>query len=130
MKRDMDLVRELLLKLESLPMERGDAFVLSPDDSRIAVDGYSGDEIGYHLSLILEAGFVEDPGSQPMDGITFTRLSWRGHEFLDTVRSPQVWTETKSGLAKIGGASVELAWEIAKGYAKHLARERLGIDLP
>jgi hypothetical protein len=129
LKRDMDLVRELLLKLESLPMEPGDALTLMPESPAVAIEGHSTAEIGYHLSLILEAGFVEDVGSHPMMGITFTRLSWRGHEFLDTIRSPQVWRETKSGLAKIGGASVELAWEIAKAYGKHLAIEKLGLDI-
>jgi len=42
----MGLIRELLLKLECLPMERGDVFVLSPDDSGLAVDARSFDEIG------------------------------------------------------------------------------------
>lgn len=129
MKRDMDLVRELLLKLESLPLEPGHALVLMPESSEVATGEHSGAEIEYHLSLILEAGFVEDVDLHPMRGITFTRLSWRGHEFLDTIRSPQVWHETKSGIAKIGGASVELAWEIAKGYAKHLVKEKLGFDV-
>lgn len=66
------------------------------DDSEIAIEGYSGDQIAYHLDLIREAGLVESPGSQPMDGITFTRLSWVGHDFLDSVRSPEVWTKTMS----------------------------------
>jgi hypothetical protein len=31
MKRDMDLIRELLLKLESMPARRGDVFTIPPD---------------------------------------------------------------------------------------------------
>jgi DNA-binding transcriptional ArsR family regulator len=125
----MGLIRELLLKLESLPTPRGAVFSIMPDDPEVSVDGYSGDEIDYHLSLLREAGLIECPGSQPMGGITFSRLSWQGHEFLDTVRNPEIWRETKSGVAKIGGASAEFVWEIAKGYVKHLAKEKLGIDV-
>ena len=80
--------------------------------------------------LFAKQDFIDSPGSQPAGvGITFRRLSWRGHEFLDTVRNPEIWRETKIGIAKIGGASAEFVWEIAKGYVKHLAKEKLGIDV-
>jgi hypothetical protein len=127
--RDMGLIRELLLKLESLPIRRGGIVHIKPDEAEVSVEGYSADQVDYHLSLIMEAGFIESPASHPMEGIHFRRLSWRGHEFLDTVRNPEIWRETKSGVAKIGGASAEFVWEIAKGYVKHLAKEKLGIDV-
>ena len=68
--RDMDLIRELLLKLESLSERPGEVFVLSGNDPKIAVDGYSPDQITYHLELLREAGLIESPGSQPMLGVT------------------------------------------------------------
>jgi len=130
MMRDMTLIRDLLLKLEALPVRDGGIAVLDGNAAELAVDGRSAQEINYHLALIREAGFIDSPGSQPAGiGITFRRLSWRGHEFLDTVRNPEVWRETKSGIAKIGGASAELVCEIAKGFVKHLAKEKLGIDV-
>jgi len=127
--RDMDLIRELLLKLESLPARPGDVFVLSGDDSEVEVDGYSADQITYHLDLLREAGLIESPGSQPMLGVTFERLSWRGHDFLDSVRNPETWTRTKEGARKIGSWSFGLLSDMAKAYAKHLAKEKLGLDL-
>ena len=39
MKRDMDLIRELLLKLEALPMRRGGIVSIAPDDEEITVPG-------------------------------------------------------------------------------------------
>jgi hypothetical protein len=71
MKRNMDLIRELLLKLESIPARRGDVFTIPPDADEVAVPGYDVDHIAYHLSLIREAGLIELHSSQPMDGITF-----------------------------------------------------------
>ncbi len=67
MKRDMDLVRELLLKLEALPMRNGGAVTISPDDKAIAVEGYDVDQIDYHLSQIIRAGWIDEGGgSRPM----------------------------------------------------------------
>jgi hypothetical protein len=60
MKRDMDLVRELLLKLEALPMRRDGIVSIPPDDEAIAVEGYDVDQIDYHLSQIRQAGWIDD----------------------------------------------------------------------
>jgi len=43
MKRDMDLIRELLLKLEALPLGRGGIAVISPNTAEIAVQGHDAD---------------------------------------------------------------------------------------
>jgi DNA-binding transcriptional ArsR family regulator len=125
----MDLIRELLLKLESLPLSPTAMVVLSGHEPEIAVDGYSGDQVEYHLDLLKEAGLIESPGSQPAQGVTFRRLSWDGHEFLDSVRSPETWRRTKEGARTIGGWSVSLLADMAKAYAKHVAKEKLGLDL-
>ena len=100
MKRDMDLVRELLLKLESLPLEPGHALVLMPESSEVATGEHSGAEIEYHLSLILEAGFVEHVDLHPMRGITFTRLSWRGHEFSTRSEALRSGTKRRTALPR------------------------------
>jgi hypothetical protein len=47
MKRDMDLIRELLLKLESVPSEMGDVFSFSPEDKEVSVEGYTPAQIEY-----------------------------------------------------------------------------------
>lgn len=56
-------------------------------------------------------------------------MTWNGHEFLDAVRDPEIWQKTKDGASKVGSASIEFLWEMAKAYAKHLAKERLGMIL-
>src|SRR5258708_4454760 len=55
-KRDMDLIRALLLNLESSPMERGDNVHIQPDDPKLS-KGCSVDQIDYHLDLLMKAGF-------------------------------------------------------------------------
>ena len=129
MTRDMDVIRDLLLKLESLDLPRGTVLTVDGDDPEIAIEGCSGDQIAYHLDLVREAGFVESPGSQPMDGITFARLSWAGHDFLDSVRNPEVWAKTKKGAVAAGGFTVDLLKDLAKGFIKTQIEERTGVKL-
>lgn len=116
MKRDMDLIRELLLKLETLPMRRGGIVLIKADDDEVQVDGYGVDQIDYHLSLIKEAGLIDTGGAGAMGGYGFRRLSWSGHDFLDSVRSPDVWDRTKQAASAAGGFTVELLVFAAKSY--------------
>ncbi|WP_186121166.1 DUF2513 domain-containing protein [Burkholderia gladioli] len=129
MKRDMDLIRELLLKLESLPMERGDVLIISADDQEVQVQGYDDNQIDYHLSLINEAGLIDSAGAGSMTGYGFRRLSWAGHDFLDSIRSPDVWAKTKEGALAAGGFTIELLGDLAKGFIKKQIEDRTGVKL-
>ena len=64
-----------------------------------------------------------------MDGVITDGLSWEGCEFLDTVRSPEVWRRTKEAAGKVGGVSIAVLADIAKATAKILIKEHLGLDL-
>lgn len=93
MKRDMDLVREILLKVEEIPFDG--AF------HDIAVDGRSPNEVSYHVMLLHEGRFIEamDLGVcwKPM------RLTYGGHEFLDAARNDTVWEKAKTAVVKSTG---------------------------
>lgn len=92
MKRDMDLIRELMLKLESYPKRSFEVIQVRPEVPDVLhVDGFDESQLAYHLDLIEEAGFIETMDSPSY----FSRLSWAGHDFLDSVRSPDVWDKTK-----------------------------------
>ena len=138
MTRDMDLIRELLLSLERLPPLPGSIYILKPGDGVITndgkicatFDGYSQELIGYHLSLIKEARFIKGGTSTVMMNATlFERLSWEGHDFLDSVRSPEVWAKTKRGAEAAGGFTVDLLKDLAKGFVKKQIEEYTGVKL-
>ena len=86
LRRDPALIQKLLEKLEAYPAEYGDAFTLNGDDPLLAVDGFTSGQINYHLEQLLAMGLVEDLGSQPAIGITFSGLSPRGHDVLERSR--------------------------------------------
>lgn len=129
MKRDMDLIRELLLKLEALPMREGGIVTISSDADEIAVPGYNSAQIDYHLGQIRLAGFINDGGARPMSGIGFHCLTWTGHDFLNSVRDPRIWEKTKKGAEAAGGFTVELLKDLAKGLVKKQIEEYTGVKL-
>ncbi len=57
------------------------------------------------------------------------QLTWQGHEFLESVRDPEVWARTMAGAKKVGNWGLEFVVDLAKAYAKHVAKERLGVDI-
>jgi hypothetical protein len=132
MKRDMELIREIMLALEAWPMEMGDAISMTPELMQTKIQGRELTEINHHMDLIRAACFVDNggpPSSGPMFGFLFMGLTMAGHDFLDPVRSPEVWRRTKAGAEKVGGMGLSLFVELAKAYGKQLITERLGISL-
>jgi hypothetical protein len=102
---------------------------IQADEEEIAVPGYDADQIDYHLSLICKAGFIDQGGVRPMSGIGFRSLTWAGHDFLDSVRDPEIWAKTKEGAKKAGGFSLDLLSSLAKGLLKKKIEEHTGIVL-
>jgi len=125
MKLDKDLVREILLAIEANEDDPYNAFVMElPEREDI--------EVSYHLMLLHEAGFIHAQNLSSPSGISWypMRLTYSGHEFLDTVRNGEVWELTKAGAEKVGSVSIGLMLELGKAYAKQLLKDRLGIELP
>ena len=96
MKRDMELVRSILFALES-------------SQQNAAFEGYDDDTVKYHKALVIEAGLADGSSLKSGTGnrevpaaVMLTRLTWSGHEFLDTVRSDTVWVNTKQTFASKG----------------------------
>lgn len=126
----MDLIRELMLRLEAYPMGVGGVHHFQADDEELAVPGYSYNEIDHHLMMIVRAGFVETAADAPLSGgILFQSLTWPGQDFVDSVRDPEIWAMTKQGIEKAKGFTVELMVELAKGLVKTQIKRVTGIDL-
>jgi hypothetical protein len=103
MKRDMDLIRQILLKTEEQPPNLNVVDLSFPE-----VDVAT---IGEHVHLLDEAGLVEAIDCSSRAGIDWKpmRLTWIGHEFLDASRNETVWQKAKTTLKEKGlGISYEL----------------------
>ena len=116
MKRDMDLVREVMLAIERDEAMDGSGWYQFNDPKDLGLEDCSYEQLGHILRLIDQAGFVKASPDRRMPLIS--GLTWHGHEFLDTVRDPGIWRSTKAQASKVAGVGVELLWEIAKAEAK------------
>jgi hypothetical protein len=118
MKRDLDLVRQILLELEDAPTLSGWIDV--------KIDGRSREEIVYHVRLMHETGLIvaEDLSSLQVTDWRPKRMTNEGHVFLDAARSDTVWSKAKEKLLKatgvltIEGMRIALP-EVAKLLMKH-----------
>jgi hypothetical protein len=105
MKRDMELIRKILLAVEA--SETGWA------DHPLEIEGYDDHTVGYHALLLIEAGLCEgqnvtSSGSKGPEGF-ITRLTWEGYEFLEAAKEPSRWQEAKDTIfVKLGSASFQV----------------------
>lgn len=127
MKRDMDLVRNLLLSIESNPQLDGMTWVMPDEPSDLGIIDHSFEDVVYHLVMLIEADLIV--GKKTMQMPMISKLTWQGHDFLDSIRDPVIWRETKEGAKKAGGFSLELLSALAKGLIKKKIEEHTGIQL-
>lgn len=106
MKRDMDLVRQMLLEIEKHPY--------TGDWVELAIDGSSPEEITYHVILLHEAGLIEADDVSTMSNIEWRpkRPTWQGHEFLDAARDDTRWSKAKDAMGKVGGFVFEIGKQV------------------
>lgn len=109
MKRDMELIRKILIYFED-----------KPDDKlveNLEIEGYDLTIIQHHLVMIFEAGFIAAEPERTNTGRVFKvypfRLTWEGHEFLAAARNDSIWMKTKKTiLSKISDIPFSLLKEL------------------
>jgi hypothetical protein len=129
MKRDMDLIRDILLWLEARPAQTDEFVQLGGEGGDYRDPSYSDAEIEMHATLMIEAGLLKGPNQQSDDGVWIISISWAGHDFLEAVRDRKIWERTKQGAGAAGGFTIELLQDLAKGFIRKQVEERTGIKL-
>jgi hypothetical protein len=115
MKRDMDLVRKIMLAIEA--SER------PLDSTLVRISGYPSDSITEHMRLLNEAGLIEGISAYSVEHRLKwieLRLTWSGHDFLDAARNETLWNETLTEVHKQTGT---VPFEVLKGLLTNAARE-------
>jgi hypothetical protein len=118
-----ELMREILLFLESLPAEK--IF-----QGSIAVDGYPQPEVNLHILLLSEEGYFMNPKIQSDEKnlpriFVIPALSMKAHEFLANARNNTVWKKVLAK-AKAEGSSVSIS--ILNGMLSKAAQKYAGLD--
>ena len=113
MKRDMDLIRNILIALEDAPFHGRPLTIKHPD--------HSPDEISYHVMLLHQAGLihaVDHSGDEFVDWYP-EYLTWQGHEFLEAAKDDTRWSRAKNHVKEKGGPMVfDVLKSLLVSYAK------------
>ena len=115
MTRDMDLIRDLMLYIESDPIFDGTHWITFDAPADI-MSTHSIEEINYHVRLLTEAGFVR--GNIGPIYSSISKLTWQGHEFLDSIKDKDVWQKTKERVKGLPGVALSVIGDIAKAEIK------------
>lgn len=111
MKRDLDLIRHILIVIEN------------SDSDKLTVDSFTTDEfnekmVSFHISLLLDCGYIEAAKftviGQKYQQYIVKRMTSSGYDYLDAIRSDNIWFKTKEALKSIGNsASLDIIKAIA-----------------
>ena len=121
MKRDLDLVRKILLACEEEPG------TWAPEEFKF--DGYTKEQIGFHLHLMGQAGLLRtqdfaNGGSLSAIPIAMT---WEGYEFLEAARNEGNWQKVKAAAQTSGGFVLSAMKEVLLKLAAAALSEQLGL---
>jgi hypothetical protein len=121
MKRDMELVRAILLEVEKT----------GPNGGQIEIADRSVEEVNYHIKRMDEAGLIHAvisktilSGSTPPSPYRIMEMTWKGHDFLDAARDTGVW---RKALSRIGGAVGSATLDVLMAALADEAKRQLGL---
>jgi hypothetical protein len=116
MKRDMDLIRQILNNAEARNFEDGEP----PEPCHAQTV-----EEAYQIVLMNDAGLVQadcvSEAGTPVSAVIF-RLTWAGHDFLDAARNDTIWNKAKETILKPG---VSWTFSILTEWLKQEAHNKI-----
>lgn len=124
MKRDMDLIRRIMLRIE----EKADL-----RHETIIIEGEHEERVGHHIDMLYQSGFIDGIRSQPLSspfGIVMVKdLSWDGHEFIAAIRNDTVFGRLKETFtpAELSSTSLKVIAEISLELSKAWMKQKLGL---
>ena len=124
MKRDMELIRDILVAIEECDDPHGPGRLESPHHNPSVVT--------YHIGLLVDAGYVRATDASTHQGHTFLvkGLTMQGHDLAASLQDPDVWSETKAKLGdRFGRAALEVVAAAAVAVAKDQIKRITGLDL-
>ena len=131
MKRDLDIVRDILLQVE-----KSDGYLTINDlfDIRDKQKDckYTDKEIVYHVELLFAQGFIDGNIRRDMNGditdSSIDGLTWDGADYLESMRDSRVWNKAKSTIKKaVGSTTFDVVKQTCTLVATQMIKSNLGI---
>lgn len=120
MELDKDLVRDLLLELES--KENNSSMSQQDINEFASSQAISIEKMLYTINRLKEADYINAEikygDNKPYWYRIFT-ITYQGHEFIDDIRDSKVWKVTKEKASQISGVSLTIIGQLARNYIKN-----------
>ncbi len=120
MKLDLNCVRDSLLTLEKWLVLNDQLEFIFLDLNEIMesaeMQKYTKPDVAYTLVMLEEAGFIKaviDYGCDEISELDVIRLTYQGHQFLETIRPKDTWDKIYAVAEKTGHKSLTNIMEIA-----------------
>jgi hypothetical protein len=124
MQRDFNLIRSILLKIESTPAG------IRLCSNELADDGHNLAIVAEHIEILRESGLIDtgEPFADPETGVkhcSINRLTWQGHEFLANAKNDTIW---KKAMAQAQEKGISMSIVVLNGVLTKLAQKLLGLE--
>lgn len=119
MKRDMELVRSMLLDFSQ---GKGPTTLSRNEESLNYV---------YHLDIMKEAGLISFKSADTFDGRVMygvPKLTWAGNDYIDAISNETVWNSTKQGIKEKGLELSNIPFSLLKDFAVLTVKQKLGLE--
>lgn len=126
MKLNTECMRDVMLKIESLNYGSNPRM----DELHKMLPDYSVEELNYTCLKLSEANYIDiiatdiDFGAYK-EVLNVKEITFRGHQFIEDIRSDSVWQKTKETAKNIGSFSVHVLTEIAKSVVLQAIKSQM-----
>ena len=125
MKRNIELIRRILLAIEDEPSTQHEFNMKGVDNL----------ELWYNVDLLVQANLIRgvdvrwaaDGAGPYVHSKGLVALTWDGHDFLDAIRNESVWQRANEK-ANASGLDIQgLTFEVIKSLCVSTAKQILGL---
>lgn len=124
MKRDLELIRRILLEVEAC-----DQYPMYSD--QFEFDGYDLATVNRHIVLLMDVNYLDAecfPRENEMQLCIINRITMSGYDYLDSIRSNRVWDAVKRGISTVVGGAASASLDVIKQYASEVLLKELGMS--
>ena len=124
MKRDMDLVRSILLQVEDADG--------GCESGQLEFMGRSQAEVYYHIELMQQRGLIDATLRRDWNGgvvyASISGLTWDGQDFLDSMRDDRVWARAKKAVKdSVGSTTFDVVKKVCSEVAASMVLRSAGL---
>ena len=126
MKLNPDCIRDILLYVED-STDYHVSCCISPQELLPPLNAYPANVVMYHVEQCIMSNYFSKATSDLNNNITIKGLSPVGHQFIDNVRSENIWNDVKAVSTKVGVKSLDALMKIASSVVTALIQSQIDL---